>query len=283
MGTRMLREVIDHYRGPDAKSRWLVAFAFSARDETRTGWPGRELMAWRVQKSAARTSNMATELVRDGVIKRVGGGGKGRGNTRYVLLPIIAPDGCVCDRCQGSPSPNPMDDSQGSASTNPKPEVKGSDSGSQGSDPGSQGSGSTPHAAETSSKSQYRSHIQESYARATGRTDRATATPLYVVADFDEQPEDQAARTGEPAAPVQTAEGRSEDDDGWREDITPFCPGCMTRGPRHVDGYGCAADPNVWFEHGEWHKRYRLRSAIIAEYRRRRDATGTVDGSRASA
>jgi len=110
-------EVLDHYRGPDHKFRWLMAFAESARDGTRTGWPTRELMAWRMEKSPARVSNIASELVADGVLQRAGGGGRGRGPARYMLLPIAA---------QGSPYTNPIETAQGSPYTNPKAEVKGS-------------------------------------------------------------------------------------------------------------------------------------------------------------
>jgi len=94
-----------------------MAFAESARDGTRTGWPTRELMAWRMEKSPARVSNIASELVADGVLQRAGGGGRGRGPARYMLLPIAA---------QGSPYTNPIETAQGSPYTNPKAEVKGS-------------------------------------------------------------------------------------------------------------------------------------------------------------
>jgi hypothetical protein len=125
VGIRLVVEVLDHYHGPDHKFRWLVAFAEKAKDSTRTGWPGREIMARRTGKSAARVSNLAAELVADGVLERAGGGGRGRGNARYTLLPLAI--------SQGSPSTNPMGAVQGSPSTNPKVEVKGSRERTQGS------------------------------------------------------------------------------------------------------------------------------------------------------
>lgn len=131
MGVRLMVEVLDHYHGPDAKKLWLLAFAEAANDGTRVGWPGRPLLAHRTGRSPVRASNIATELVTDGVIKRVGGGGRHRGEARFCLLPL-AVDGAP----QGSAWANPEKtdgQSQGSAWANPKPEVKGSESGCQGS------------------------------------------------------------------------------------------------------------------------------------------------------
>lgn len=134
VGLKLMIEVLDHYRGPDHKFRWLIAFAESANERTRTGWPSRKLMSWRTQKSEARVSNIASELVDDGVLKRDGGGGRHRGNARYTLLPFTA---------QSSPVTNPDNVSQGSPSTNPKGEVKGSPGESQGS-PAANFQGSRP-------------------------------------------------------------------------------------------------------------------------------------------
>jgi hypothetical protein len=116
VGIKLMVEVLDHYRGPDHKFRWLMAFAEGASDHTRTGWPSRELMARRIERSPARTSNIATELVADGVLKRDGGGGRHRGPTRFVLLPLAL---------QGSPRPNSDTAVQGSANTNPEPAFSG--------------------------------------------------------------------------------------------------------------------------------------------------------------
>jgi hypothetical protein len=112
MGWRLAGEVIEHYRGPDHKWRWLVVFAWSAKDRTRTGWPSRDVMRDRTGKSGSRVSNIATELVTDGVLKRVGGGGKHRGNARYTLLPLTTDP--VDNSAQGSPATNPDAGSQGS-------------------------------------------------------------------------------------------------------------------------------------------------------------------------
>lgn len=150
MSIRIVVEVLDHYHGSDAKKLWLLAFAEKANDQTREGWPGRETLARRTGRSQARVSNIATELVEDGVLKRTGGGGRHRGETRYVLLPL-AVDG----DSQGSASANPDDpvdnSSQGSSRANSKPEVKGSESASQGSSRANyQGSAVSPLPAETS-------------------------------------------------------------------------------------------------------------------------------------
>lgn len=119
MGARLLGEVLDHYRADvhgytDVKKLWLLAFAFSAKDKTRTGWPGRAVMAWRTGKSASRVSHIATELVTDGMLKRAGGGGRHRGETKYVLLPLAV-------HPQSAPSTHsdaPVDNSgQGAART----------------------------------------------------------------------------------------------------------------------------------------------------------------------
>lgn len=111
MGIKLVVEVLDHYHGPDHKFRWLVAFAEKANDRTRSGWPGRTVMMHRTGKSGARISAVASELVADGVLKREGGGGRGRGNARFVLLPLIS---------QGSPAANPMEPQQGSPAANPQ-------------------------------------------------------------------------------------------------------------------------------------------------------------------
>ncbi len=117
VGIKLVVEVLDHYRGPDHKFRWLIAFAEKASDRTRTGWPSREVMARRTEKSPARVSNIGSELVADRILQRCGGGGNHRGNARYTLLAFAA---------QGSPSTNPETPRQGSPNANPKDELKGS-------------------------------------------------------------------------------------------------------------------------------------------------------------
>jgi hypothetical protein len=110
-------EVINCYRGPDHKFRWLVAFAEMANDKTRTGWPSRRLMAWRTEKTASRVSHISAELVADGVLKRTGGGGRGRGNATFELLPLATQ--------KGAPATHSMEAKQGAPATHPKAEVKG--------------------------------------------------------------------------------------------------------------------------------------------------------------
>src|SRR5215472_2660604 len=105
VGIKLVREVLDHYHGPDHLFRWLVAFAENANDRTRTGWPSRELLASRTGRSPARASNIATQLVADGILKRDGGGGRNRGPARFVLLPLTT---------QGSLRMNPENAAQGS-------------------------------------------------------------------------------------------------------------------------------------------------------------------------
>src|ERR1700722_20014977 len=62
MGIRLVCEVLDRYHGPDARKLWLLAWAEKANDNTRAGWPTRELLSHRTGRSAARGSNVATEL-----------------------------------------------------------------------------------------------------------------------------------------------------------------------------------------------------------------------------
>lgn len=112
MGIKLMVEVLNHYRGPDHKFRWLIAFAEAASDRTRTGWPSRELMVRRTERSPSRVSHLATELVAEGILKRQGGGGRHRGNAKYTLLPLVA---------QSAPKPHPETPTQGAAITHPEP------------------------------------------------------------------------------------------------------------------------------------------------------------------
>ena len=132
MGVRLMIEVLDHYHGPDHRKLWLLAWAENAKDKTRQGWPGRPLLAQRTGKSLPRVSGIAAELAREGVIKRVGGGGRYRGEARYELLPLAAGD-----HSQGSPVTHP---DQGSPRAHPDAGLRVLDPGSQGSPAGSQGS-----------------------------------------------------------------------------------------------------------------------------------------------
>jgi hypothetical protein len=153
MGWHLMEEVLDCYHGPHVKKLWLLAFARSANDQSRQGWPGRALLARGADVSPPRASNLATELAEDGVIKRVGGGGKHRGEARYEMLPLaVDVDG------QGSPRPNPDEpvdnSSQGSPRPNPETWPQGSESHPQGSESASQGSAISPSPAETPHNSQ---------------------------------------------------------------------------------------------------------------------------------
>ena len=120
MGLKLMIEVLDHYRGPDHKFRLLMAFAESANEHTRTGWPGRELLARRTGKSPSRISHMMGELVADGVIEREGGGGRRRGTARYILLPLKSQGASMAHseaEVQSAPSTHPNTGSQGAPAT----------------------------------------------------------------------------------------------------------------------------------------------------------------------
>jgi hypothetical protein len=88
--------------------------AENANDKTRQGWPGRELLARRADVSLHRASQLATELVAEGVLKQVGGGGRHRGPARYELLPLAAEG-----NSQGAASLHPENRSQGAAGLPP--------------------------------------------------------------------------------------------------------------------------------------------------------------------
>ena len=155
MGIRLVCEVLDHYHGPEARKLWLIAWAESANDRTRTGWPTREQLAHRTGKSPARASNIATELCAEGVLKRDGGGNRG-GPARFVLLPLeVTEKGSELanpkDDVKGSELANPSEEVKGSPKPNPKPEVKGSESKEKGSESARKGSDPTALPAETGS------------------------------------------------------------------------------------------------------------------------------------
>lgn len=155
MGIRLVIEVLDRYHGPDARKLWLLAWAEKANDNTRAGWPTREVLAHRTGRSPARASNIATELCAEGVLKRDGGGNRS-GPARFVLLPLAEaakssaranPSGSA----KSAPEPNPSSRPKGSASPNPKPPIKGSESAIKGSESAGKGSDSTLWPAETGS------------------------------------------------------------------------------------------------------------------------------------
>jgi hypothetical protein len=155
MGIRLVIEVLDCYHGPDARKLWLLAWAEKANDGTRAGWPTREVLAHRTGRSLARTSNIATELCAEGVLKRDGGGNRS-GPARFVLLPLTeAGKGSAransSGDVKGAPEPNPSSERKGSARANPKPPVKGSESAIKGSESAIKGSDPTLWPAETGS------------------------------------------------------------------------------------------------------------------------------------
>ena len=155
MGIRLVIEVLDRYHGPDARKLWLLAWAEKANDNTRAGWPTREVLAHRTGRSPVRASNIATELCAEGVLKRDGGGNRS-GPARFVLLPLAEagkssaranPSGSA----KSAPEPNPSSRPKSSARANPKPPVKGSESAGKGSESAGKGSDPTLWPAETGS------------------------------------------------------------------------------------------------------------------------------------
>jgi len=145
MGIRLIVEVLDCYHGPPARKLWLLAFAEKANDRTRQGWPSRETLAWRADVSESRASHIASELVREGVIKRIGGGRKNQGPAQYELLPVIG--------SQRAPRAHSDSDSQGAGYAHPENVIptwpQGASPDSQGAFSDSQGARSLPLPAET--------------------------------------------------------------------------------------------------------------------------------------
>lgn len=80
-------EVLDHYHGPAQRKLWLLAFAESASDQTRTGWSPRWKLAHRADMLPHHASRTARQLIDEGVIKRHGGGYSGQ-TAVYELLPL---------------------------------------------------------------------------------------------------------------------------------------------------------------------------------------------------
>ena len=80
-------EVLDHYHGPYARKLWLIAFAESANDRTRTGWSPRWKLAHRSDITPISATRVARALIGEGVIKRHGGGYRGQAAV-YELLPL---------------------------------------------------------------------------------------------------------------------------------------------------------------------------------------------------
>jgi hypothetical protein len=70
VSVRLIIEVLDHYHGSRTHKLWLIALAEKADDQTRLGWCPRRVLAARVGVSEVRASNIAAELIAEGVIKR---------------------------------------------------------------------------------------------------------------------------------------------------------------------------------------------------------------------
>jgi hypothetical protein len=153
VGIKLVIEVLDRYHGPDARKLWLLAWAESANDRTRCGWPGRDLLVHRTGRSPSRVSHVADELVAEGVLKRDGGGNRG-GRARFILLPLAEPE-------KGAESAHPKGGvegalwahssgaSKGAPRAHPKPEVKGAESLEKGAESGTKGADPSPGPAET--------------------------------------------------------------------------------------------------------------------------------------
>lgn len=89
MSGQIVREVLDHYHGNAANKIWLLALAIHANHQTRAAWSRREDLARQVGVSQSRSSHIAAELIAEGVIKRDGGGYRGRA-AEYVFTPTAA-------------------------------------------------------------------------------------------------------------------------------------------------------------------------------------------------
>jgi hypothetical protein len=128
MGIRMVVEVLDCYHGPARHKLWLIAFCEQANERTRRGWPPRELLATRAGVSVSRASHIATDLVDQHILKRVGGGRKHSGPAQYELLAVV--------HSQDAPRAHSEDTAQDAELAHPE---NGSPDGSQGADSDSQG------------------------------------------------------------------------------------------------------------------------------------------------
>ena len=153
MGVRLICEVLDHYHGPDARKLWLLAWAESANDRTRTGWPTRDLLARRTGRSASRVSHISDELIAEGILKRDGGGNRS-GPARFILLPFAtagkgAPRAHPSSASKSAVKAHPEPELKGALWAHPKPEVKGAESARKGAESGRKGADPKPQPAET--------------------------------------------------------------------------------------------------------------------------------------
>jgi|HubBroStandDraft_6_1064221.scaffolds.fasta_scaffold00062_113 hypothetical protein len=195
MGIRLVCEVLDHYRGPDTRKLWLLAWAEKANDGTRAGWPTRDVLSHRTGRSPSRVSHIADELVTEGVLKRDGGGNRS-GPARFILMPLNAPvKGAPSTHPKpaikgADPSPLPAEtvslpgtEVKGAPRTHPKPEVKGAESERKGAESAIKGADPSPLPAETVSLPlSIPSEVQPSEDLAVA--DAPVPTPQTILADF---------------------------------------------------------------------------------------------------
>ena len=89
-----MAEVLDHYHGPHSRKLWLLAWAEKVKRPDPARLAGSAAPGAPDRQSASRASHIAGELVGEGVIKRLGGGGRHRGkSTEYELLPLTGAQG----------------------------------------------------------------------------------------------------------------------------------------------------------------------------------------------
>jgi len=155
MGIRLVCEVLDHYHWPDARKLWLLAWAESANDRTRAGWPTRDLLACRTGRSPSRVSHISDELIAEGVLKRDGGGNRS-GPARFILLPFAdavksAPGTHPSSTRKGAAKTHPETEVKSAPRTHPKPEVKGAESARKGAESARKGAEPISLPAETGS------------------------------------------------------------------------------------------------------------------------------------
>ncbi len=131
MSIDLVAEVLDHYHGPHSRKLWLIAWAekVSNGHGSRTGYCKREILADRLGVSPVRVSNIARELVDEGVLRRLGGGVWNK-SAEYELLPLAAhgaaPQGNPrANPTQGNPRANPAKDPGTNPQGNPRANAQG--------------------------------------------------------------------------------------------------------------------------------------------------------------
>lgn len=84
VSARIMAEILDHYHGPGTHKLWLLAWADTASEATRSGWCPRRVIARRIGLSERQADRIAAALIAEGVIKREGRAHKGRAAV-YVI------------------------------------------------------------------------------------------------------------------------------------------------------------------------------------------------------